>query len=296
MRVLAACRNCLAQYDVSGQKAGDSLHCRCGGLVIVPEPRIAEARLVRCSSCGASRGAGPNCQFCGARFSTIDQGWGTLCPQCFCRLPNDAQFCVECGVKINPQRLDSVRSDLLCPRCQLALQARTLETIQMYECASCAGMWLPVAAFEAIVEDKETLSVAARGLDGRPNPARFELSAEQAVKYIPCPACKNLMNRRNFAGISGVIIDTCKNCGVWLDNQELNRIVQFIQTGGMDKSRDVEAQARAHSEQMRSKRISPLTDMVVNDPRLRREPDLIIDGVVPALSHVVAALARAFLH
>src|SRR5438477_453057 len=134
MRILAACANCKTQYDVSGQKPNDTLRCRCGATIVVPEPRVQDARLVRCASCGGSRGA------------------------------------------------------------------------------------------------------------------RFELTDAEAVKYIPCPDCKSLMNRRNFAGVSGVIIDTCKNCGVWLDNQELNRIVRFIEAGGMDRAREVQDRDRAHSE------------------------------------------------
>lgn len=298
MRILAACKNCKTQYDVSGQKANDSLHCRCGGTIIVPEPRTHDARLVRCASCGGSRGAGMNCEFCGARFSSVDQGWGSMCPGCFCRLPNDAQFCVECGLKIVPQKLDALRSDMPCPRCTLALQGRRIETIDLFECSSCAGMWLPIATFESICKNKETMGVATRGLGTGKRRARFELTDTEAVKYVPCPQCTRLMNRRNFAGISGVIIDTCRDCGVWLDNQELGRIVKFIEGGGMEKSRDVEARNRAHSEKMREKpppQLAPMeADIFVSRRSKYRgaEPG---DIVFSALVEAVGVLGRAFL-
>jgi len=259
MRILAACKNCNAQYDVSGQKPNDSLRCRCGGLIIVPEVRAQETRLVRCASCGAVRGAGGlNCEFCGARFSTVDRGWGSMCPKCFCRLPSDAQFCVECGVRINPQKLDAIRSDLLCPRCAMALQGRVLEQLELFECAACAGLWVPTAVFAGICQKSEVrgdvLKLAGMGEKRR----RFELTPDEQVKYIPCPCCKRLMNRRNFAGISGVIIDVCRDDGVWLDNQELNRIVQFIESGGMDKAQAAEARDREHSERMQAKPVAVL--------------------------------------
>jgi Zn-finger nucleic acid-binding protein len=251
MRILAACKNCNAQYDVSGQKPHDVLHCRCGGMIEVPEPRVTDARLVRCASCGASRGSGgQNCEFCGARFSLVDKGWGTICPGCFCRLPNDAQFCVECGIGIHPQKLDAIRTDLSCPRCKVPLQTRIVSKAGLFECADCAGLWLPVGVFENICSNSETMSAATR-LFGPGKNKHFELAATEEVKYMPCPGCKNLMNRRNFGRVSGVIIDTCRNCGVWLDNQELNRIVQFIQAGGIDKMRDLEARERDHSEKMK---------------------------------------------
>jgi Zn-finger nucleic acid-binding protein len=294
MRILAACKNCYTQYDVSGQKAGDSLRCRCGGLVIVPEPRVAEARLARCSSCGGSRGAGMNCEFCGARFSSVDKGWGTVCPGCYCRLPNDAQFCVECGLKINPQTLNATDSAMLCPRCTVGLQGRHIESIALFECAGCAGMWLPAGTFEAICQNKETMGVAARGL-GRGKSTRFELTAAEAVKYVPCPQCKNLMNRRNFAGVSGVIIDTCRDCGVWLDNQELSRIVRFIEAGGMDKARDVEARDRAHAERMREKHPAEMWPVAMGDQVKISGQQAPEEIILSTMIQAIGVLGRAFL-
>ncbi len=296
MRILIACQSCQAQYDVTGHAVHDSVHCRCGAAMTVPEPRVHEARLVRCSSCGAVRGSGGNnCEYCDARLSTVDKGWGSMCPGCFCRLPNDAQFCVECGLKICPQKLDSGLSELLCPRCHVRLQGRTLEKIQIEECAGCAGVWLPVSAFESICKDNETLSMATRGLAlKRGRRTKFELTLAEAVKYVPCPICRNLMNRRNFSGVSGVIIDTCRDCGVWLDNQELNRIVQFVQAGGLDRARGFEQQNREHATRMKSKGgAGVVLDLPLGEPRhslLHTRHDEIVPGLVKA----VAVLARAF--
>ena len=46
------------------------------------------------------------------------------------------------------------------------------------------------------------------------------------------------MNRKNFAKISGVIIDECKHHGVWLDGGELERIRIFIADGGLERAQD----------------------------------------------------------
>ena len=58
--------------------------------------------------------------------------------------------------------------------------------------------------------------------------------------YIPCPECGKLMNRRNFAGCSGIIVDGCKDHGTWFDREELKHTVEFIRTGGLKKSREQE--------------------------------------------------------
>jgi len=292
MRILAACGNCNGQYDVSGQKAGAALHCHCGGLIVVPELRAQEARLVRCQSCGAVRGSGGlNCEFCGARFSTVDQGWGSMCPKCFCRLPTDAQFCVECGLKISPQKLEAIASELLCPRCVCALQGRFVAQIEVYECVACAGLWVPAGTFESICQNAEARSQALSlaGMGGKRR--RFELTDEEQVKYVPCPACRNLMNRYNFASISGVIIDVCRNHGVWLDNQELNRIVRFIESGGLEKAREFGVREREHSERMRTRTVVPAA--VSFEPLSGREPDLLDRGAC-VLGRMIVEIGKAF--
>jgi len=70
--------------------------------------------------------------------------------------------------------------------------------------------------------------------------------------YVPCPACEKLMNRTNYAGCSGVVIDWCRDHGSWFDRSELHRIVLFIREGGLRKSRDRQKeQIRLESERLR---------------------------------------------
>jgi Zn-finger nucleic acid-binding protein len=114
-------------------------------------------------------------------------------------------------------------------------------------------VWVSAAVFDAICQTSEARgdALAASGFAARRR-RRFELTLDDQVRYIPCPVCKRLMNRRNFASVSGVIIDICRDDGVWFDNQELGRIVQFIEAGGLDKAREVEAREREHSQRMKA--------------------------------------------
>ena len=50
------------------------------------------------------------------------------------------------------------------------------------------------------------------------------------------------MNRSNFGGGSGVILDVCGPHGVFLDRGELTRVVDFIEKGGWEKVRKREKQ------------------------------------------------------
>ena len=74
--------------------------------------------------------------------------------------------------------------------------------------------------------------------------------AQDPVRYIPCPKCAKLMNRVNFAKSSGVIVDVCKSDGVWLDRGELQRVVGFIDGGGLEVAREHERE-RLVEEQRR---------------------------------------------
>ena len=53
------------------------------------------------------------------------------------------------------------------------------------------------------------------------------------------------MTRRNFRKISGVLIDICRDHGVWLDAGELERIRCFIANGGLHKSQDKDISANS---------------------------------------------------
>ena len=76
--------------------------------------------------------------------------------------------------------------------------------------------------------------------------AKFGLPAGSAAPkpqggdsfYRPCPLCEEMMNRRNYGGTSGVIIDLCKIHGIWFDADELARILVWIRSGGVEKARE----------------------------------------------------------
>lgn len=53
----------------------------------------------------------------------------------------------------------------------------------------------------------------------------------ETVKYIPCLTCGELMQRRQYTHSgrsSGTIIDLCRGHGVWLDHEEIERILEFV--------------------------------------------------------------------
>ena len=114
------------------------------------------------------------------------------------------------------------------------MSSLTIGSTAVRECEQCMGLWLNVASFEKLCSDREQQSIVLGAASRAPTHAVGETSK---VKYVPCPECRQLMNRINFARCSGVIVDICKGHGTWFDRDELSRIVEFIRGGGLEASR-----------------------------------------------------------
>lgn len=114
------------------------------------------------------------------------------------------------------------------------MAAVTVGGTAILECPACDGIWLDATSFERICADREAQGAVLHGRTGRTPAAEFRVS------YRPCVTCGTMMNRVNFGQISGVVVDVCRSHGTFLDAGELQRIVTFIQEGGLDRARERE--------------------------------------------------------
>lgn len=188
------------------------------------------AETLRCPGCGAPASSDePACTHCGARLATI------ACPSCFGMMFLGSRHCPHCGQRA--EREDSADAEPLpCPRCGQTLHAARVGGLQVRDCPGCGGVWLEAEAFHAVTADREAQAAV---LAFAP-PVAERAQPEAAVRYAPCPCCGAMMNRVNFARISGVVVDTCRAHGTWFDREELRRIVEFIRAGGLEASRERE--------------------------------------------------------
>jgi Zn-finger nucleic acid-binding protein len=98
-----------------------------------------------------------------------------------------------------------------------------------------------------------------------PTPPRLELpqrarAPEPAVRYLPCPICRRPMSRTNFSRVSGVIVDICAADGAWFDSGELDAVIQFLASGGLDRAkakaqRDAKLEAERAAIHQQSERV-----------------------------------------
>jgi len=260
VRCLVACGSCLKQYDAATLASGSRFHCSCGELIEVPRFRPHDAAVVRCSSCSAPRSRDAiACEHCSAEYTVHERDMHTICSSCMTRISDRARFCHHCATPIQPHDVAGKSTRLPCPTCgrrhKLTDRALGRSAITISECGGCAGLWLDQAAFRLLADqardaeiDDPSVAVEYSGpADDRPD-------AGQGF-YRKCPRCQTMMNRRNFARGSGVVIDACKDHGLWFDANELSAILQWIRKGGEGRVAEKREAEQRHRERMSRLRI-----------------------------------------
>lgn len=301
-RLLQCCPGCALQYDVAGLDVGAPVSCSCGTKFGVAALRAVTARAICCSRCGGRlREGSASCEYCEAEITLEERRLDSVCPSCFARMGSDAAYCMSCGVHIEPQAVASLPSGARCPRCaprDVPLRSRRVGPTALVECEACGGLWVGPDLLQRLCDDagarksvaealgapalspatraaegpgappaKGTPAGTARGSSRRPAPSSPAGTTPahpvgSARAYIPCPSCREPMNRKNFGSISGILIDVCKDHGVWLDHGELAQALAFAERGGL-----VEARRREVGELERRRRRA-------EDPALGDAPDL----------------------
>jgi Zn-finger nucleic acid-binding protein len=188
-----------------------------------------EAETLNCPSCGAPVLFGARlCRHCQAELATV------RCAECFALERVGSKHCSKCSALLGLEGFEGPFG-AKCPRCGDAeLVAVQVGEHRVGECMRCTGLFVEHVVLEHITRQSE----AHAGLRLRPlDPAP---SVSETTKYLLCPRCATHMNRRGFADRSGVIVDICVEHGVWFDRDELARVIEFIEAGGLQQAAERE--------------------------------------------------------
>lgn len=98
-------------------------------------------------------------------------------------------------------------------------------------------MWIAAAEFNELLGDLDRREAV------RTRELRYREDA-QPVAYLACPRCSETMARRNFGRTSGIMVDTCKRHGIWLDRGELRQVVDYLAQRATDPSVPAPARPR----------------------------------------------------
>ena len=239
--MIVLCALCHREHPLGNKKEGDFIHCTCGKVFTIPPVKPYYPVVLRCATCGGSISQrSMKCDHCGGSVKPFDVS--RFCDRCMAYLERDANFCSSCGSNALVASSITETSDLCCPRDGKPLMGVPIGDYYGLECHSCQGLWISKKDLDQIIkqsaEKLNPKSLCFEEKKGRQAPFTSE------VQYIKCPECKESMARKNFANISGVIIDVCNKHGVWLDKFELYAVADFVRDGGLEKS--VEAEREEH--------------------------------------------------
>jgi Zn-finger nucleic acid-binding protein len=165
-----------------------------------------------------------------------------FCTSCSAPLPQNTPVCEYCGVKndINFQGIHEYtvvkpETERICPLCDIPMETidvnATDEHFYIERCPQCMGLFFDPNELNALLDntvnnvyeiDRKKLFAIKRLEGNLPQRKRF---------YIKCPVCHQLMNQTKFGLRSGVIIDRCSH-GIWLDNGEFRKILEWRKAGG----------------------------------------------------------------
>jgi Zn-finger nucleic acid-binding protein len=154
----------------------------------------------------------------------------------------DALHCSGCGVELGLEPIGEP-GHFQCPDCKEPLAAFKAESGCLYDCPKCGGQLVEHRLLRDLLERREVYGSAA------PRPSVRPPSVPTGpVRYVRCPECDTVMNRKNFGGASGVIVDVCKSHGIWFDSGELPRVIAFVESGGLARARQREADQAAEEK------------------------------------------------
>jgi Zn-finger nucleic acid-binding protein len=135
---------------------------------------------------------------------------------------------------INRFAVSREESGRQCPHCQIPLQTirPTPDGAFVLErCEICFGLFFDPGEVQAFLEASVAKAFEAN-FKAIVNINRERANKDRQVRYIKCPECGKFMNRVNFGYRSGVVMDQCKQHGVWLDNGEIIHLMEWKKAGG----------------------------------------------------------------
>lgn len=145
---------------------------------------------------------------------------------------------------------------LRCPGCGSPMTEREMGryTTLIDVCYACQGLWVDRGELEELAPRPMYVTSDLVSLRKEVNAWRQRSARASAIVYRRCPICQEVMSRRNFGRVSGIIIDECHH-GSFLEASELPRIQAFVAAGGLEitdaKDKQDKARKEAHERTLR---------------------------------------------
>jgi hypothetical protein len=131
-----------------------------------------------------------------------------------------------------------------CPTCKAGLTQTSYESVPVEACLACGGEFVAGEDLARIVRTRRERpgDAVQKALAGRK--PEFGNVGSQPNRNLGCPACGHTMDLVNYAGDSGVFVDSCGVCGgLWLEREELERIQAIMERWAEEAQPQIQALA-----------------------------------------------------
>jgi Zn-finger nucleic acid-binding protein len=226
------------------------------------------------------------------------------CKSCAAPLPPYTSRCEYCGVKndidlkgISEFTVSQAHSERCCPLCTIPMETigvNMIDNFYIERCSRCFGLFFDPEKLSVLL-DKAVDTVYSINL--QKIHAMNQMDSADAFRqhaYIKCPVSGELMNRVNFGARSGVVIDQCKH-GVWLDNGELLKLLEWRKAGGQLLHEKMKVERLEREKTQREKEVAQrLAGKLYAEPTFHCGSDESTLDLLPILVSTVKLIFRLF--
>ena len=106
---------------------------------------------------------------------------------------------------------------VICAGCGAVTEFDALGGITIDACSDCGAIWFDDGELDSLTSELSEVELARDALAVVKSRRAFGAISDHAVRYFPCPVCKETMNRRNYREASGIILHRCCGHGTWVD-------------------------------------------------------------------------------
>lgn len=154
------------------------------------------------------------------------------CPFCHNTTSREAKLCVHCGKNTN-QRTANREKSIKCPTCLTPARIILLAGVEIDFCHTCGGLWFDKREMQQFQENLSERNHFDQIIPTLQSIESTNLAPERNV-YIDCPVCSNPMIHKNYAELSGIILDQCAQHGTWAEREDMVRVFDLLVSGDLE--------------------------------------------------------------
>jgi Zn-finger nucleic acid-binding protein len=192
-----------------------------------------ESTIRLCPECGKQIAAGAACGACAAKArkrAPAEDRRFSLCLGCGNEV-EDIHRCPICADGRSTGKKEKPDPGPLCPRCDDLLEEQEWDVVTVLACETCHGILFPPNGLRQTLTRLREEAEADTAALAEERQKNLRAVLPETVRYKRCPVCKLSMTRRNFAALSGIILDVCGQHGTWVDSAMFEQLAALASKG-----------------------------------------------------------------